>query len=79
MTRGSVEKRLKIKSIYPDGLLGNNSILESGDLVETINGTPCEYLSDAREAAKLIVDSEQAVTVVVERKSDNAAVMATAA
>lgn len=74
----SAGQQIKISSINSNGIFAS-SLLSRRDRILSVNDTPCEYLQDVAEAAKLIVNAKRTVTILAERRSDNAAVVAQAA
>ncbi|CAB9517702.1 expressed unknown protein [Seminavis robusta] len=74
----SAGQQIKVSSINPKGPFAE-SLLSRRDTILSVNDVPCECLMGAREAANIIVSAETSVTVVAQRQSDNAAVVAMAA
>jgi len=58
----STSRLLQIKSIRPDGLLAS-SVLNPGDFVLAINGTPCAQIS-SEDATTMVTESESSVDVL---------------
>lgn len=58
----ATSKLLQIKSIEQDGFFAN-SVLNRGDFVLTINGTPCTEMG-AEDAATMIMESESTVNIL---------------
>ncbi|CAB9517698.1 expressed unknown protein [Seminavis robusta] len=71
-------QQIKVSSINPKGPFAE-SLLSRRDTILSVNDVPCECLMGATEAANIIVSAETSVTVVAQRQSDNAAVVAMAA
>ena len=70
-TRGSLE----VAAIPSDGLL-RQSLLNEGDRLLSINGTPCERL-EASEATRLILSSPKVVVLLTEMQHSTGVVLAT--
>ncbi|CAB9517699.1 expressed unknown protein [Seminavis robusta] len=68
--------RATIYDIHPHGIFAD-SILNRMDLIVSINEIPCHSL-DSREAAAIVAQAEDRVTVIAERRHESAVVMAMA-
>jgi C-terminal processing protease CtpA/Prc len=72
-----IGQHIKVKRIDPDGVFAT-TLLGRQDRILSINGVHSDYILNATEAAMIISNSEKIVTVVAERKHENAVVVALA-
>lgn len=66
--------KVRVNNIRPNGLF-ERSLLSRTDLILSVNNISCDYLS-SKEVADIIMGARDAVTVVAERKFENAVVVA---
>lgn len=68
--------RARVSNIRPDGLF-EKSLLSRKDLILSVNNIPCQGL-DSKEVADIVCGAKDYVSVVAERKYENAVVVAMA-